>query len=649
MEYNTVFSPTSLGKLKLKNRLIMAPMSSEVGRPDGFINDESIDYYAARARGGFAVVTTEYIAVEDVGKAIFNQPLISDDKYIPGLKKLTDEIKKYGARAMIQLQHSGRQTGSYVTGQQAVAPSVTTCPVYLQPPRELTTDEVYRIINSFVLGAVRAQKAGFDLVELHAAHGYLLNQFLSPVMNKRLDEFGGGVDGRTYFLKLIIEGIKRECGADYPICVRCNTMEGIAGGYTENMVLIYAKMVEEFGADAFHITAGNAGAQQYSVPGSDYQPAWNLDVTKKLKQILTIPVITVGRYTDPQMMELALSNNFADIITIGRQSIADPDFPNKLLTKQYMVIVPCLSCNSRCGAFHDPRYEGIGDYGVSCAFNPFSPDRKELRIKPAEEKKSVMIIGAGPGGLEAAWVAAARGHQVSLYEKKPKNRAGGQLLTAAYPPYKQGLTGILRHYLYLCEKYEVNMTFEKEVDEAFISKQKPDVLIIATGGTPIIPNFKGADLIKAYQANDVLTGEAVASGKVLIIGGGEVGLETADFCTNYCTTVTVVEMLPNAGAGMNTGVLESMLDRFRLGGKVDIHTDTKLLELTPDGAVCECLGETVQLKHYSSVIYALGSKPFNPIDSSKKLAKEVYVIGDAQNVRSASEAFFEAAKLATSI
>jgi 2,4-dienoyl-CoA reductase-like NADH-dependent reductase (Old Yellow Enzyme family)/thioredoxin reductase len=624
-------------------------MSSEMGGPDGFINDRAIDYYEARAKGGFAMVTTEYIAVQAVGKAITNQPMINDDKYIPGLSRLTHAIKRHGCRAMIQLQHSGRQTGTYVTQQQQVAPSVIVDPTYRQQPRELTTEEVYKIVEDFIKGAVRAKKAGFDIVELHAAHGYLLNQFLSPNLNKRIDEFGGGIDGRTYIVKLIIEGIKRECGADYPISVRCDTWEGSTGGYTENMALVYAKMFEEFGADAFHVSAGNPSTVDYVCPPSDFPPAWNLEMTKKLKSILGIPVLTVGGYSNPQVMQMVISNNYADIITVGRQSIADPEFPNKLFSKRFEEIIPCMGCNARCNSFHNAELEAIGDYGISCAANPFSPNRPELRMKPADKIKNIMVVGAGPGGLEAAWVAASRGHNVELYEKNPANMAGGQFLIASYPPYKQGITGVLRHYLYMCKEHGVNMIFDTEVDENLIAQKKPDVLIIATGAKPICPNFKGSDKATVAQANDVLTGKVVLNGRVLIVGGGQVGLETADFCTNYCQKVTIAEMLPQVGNGMNGGVLMSMLRRFRQGGIVDIHTNTKISELTADGAICDCCGANVEFKGYDSIIYAMGSSAFNPFENYNKLAKEVYIIGDANTARSATEAFFEAAKVAVSI
>ncbi|MDR0424936.1 MAG: NAD(P)/FAD-dependent oxidoreductase [Clostridiales Family XIII bacterium] len=649
MEYNAIFSPMRLGKLTLKNRLIMAPMSSEMSETDGFLNDKVIRYYAARARGGFSVVTTEYIAVQDVGKANPTQPLISDDKYIPGLTKLVQAIKKHGCYAMIQLQHSGRQTGSYVLHQSSVAPSVTVCPMYREAPRELTTKEVYDIVDAFVKGAVRAQKAGFDIIELHAAHGYLLNQFLSPLTNKRIDEFGGGVEGRTYIVKLIIEGIKEACGSDYPISVRCDTVEGGNGGYKENLTLVYAKMFESFGADAFHITGGSASASQYSIPSSDFEPIWNIEVTKKLKEILSIPVIAVGRYNEPQFMEMVLSKPYADLIAVGRQSIADPDFPNKLYTGNTKEIMPCVSCNSRCTVFHSPRFESIGDYGLSCFANPFSADRPEFCMKPAEVQKKVLVVGAGPAGLEAAWVSAARGHSVELYEKKPASEAGGQLLTAAYPPFKQALTGVIRYHLYMCDKHGVKLVFEKEVDEAFIKKQKPDVVFIATGSKSIAPVFKGAELIPVSQANDVVTGKAVYSGSALIIGGGQVGLETADYCMNYCNKITVVEMLPQVAAGMDIGALRMMNERFRQSGKVDIHVNTKVLELTSDGAICQCGEKTVKFEGYTDVIYAMGSTAYNPFKDHEKLAAEVYVVGDATKARAAAEAFFEAAKIAVTI
>lgn len=654
MSYENVFTPRKIGKLQLKNRLMIAPMATEMGDVEGYVSEKQLNYYEARARGGFGLVLVEIVAPQKVGRAAPFELSIYDDKFIPGFAELAKRIKKHDACAMLQLHHGGRQTMSAIAGEQPVAPSVIPCPALREMPRELTTEEVYQLANDFAQGAVRAKKAGFDGVEIHFGHGYLLAQFLSPRANKRIDEFGGSAEGRSLIAKLIVEGIKRECGDDFAVTARVSSVEGNPGGYTENMAIIYAKLLESYGYDAFHITAGSYGEMDLIMPPYDKQPGWNLESAKKIKAAINIPVITVGRYTDPTLINYVLENNYSDFIALGRQSICDPDFPNKMKEGKLEEIIPCLSCSHRCTDYYNQKYAEIGDVGMSCVINPFSADRPELRAElvPAETPKNVMVVGSGPAGLEAAWVAAKRGHKVTLYEKKPKNQAGGQFLIASYPPFKQTIAQAISYYLCQCEKYGVKMVFGQEVDETFIKSKNPDVLFIATGGKPIAPNIPGMDKIAACQANDVLTGTfgpAAISGNVLIVGGGQVGVETAEFCIPYCNKITVLEMMPELAPGMFAAAKDSLLERFRKGGKVDTHTNTKVLRFTENGAVCECNGKEVLFEGYNSVILAMGSRAYNPFAECNGLAKEVYTIGDAVSVRSAVEAFFEGAKYATKI
>lgn len=647
MSFEVVFEPMKIGKLTIKNRMIVAPMGTDLPNPEGFVSSQAIDYYEARAKGGFGMIITEGTCVNKRGRVLPFQPFVYDDKFIPDLRRLASAIRRHGCRAFLQIHHAGRQTNSSITGETPVAPSPIPCPLHRQTPEEMTTDEVYGIIDSFIQAAIRAQKAGFDGVEVHAAHGYLLSQFISPRMNKRFDEFGGDLEGRTYILKLILKGIKRECGEDFPLTVRVNLLEGGAGGYLEHEALVFAKLVESYGADAFHVSAGSYGNTNLTTPSPDTQHMTRLETTRALKELLSIPLITVGRFDDPHYIDYVLKTGNADFVSVGRPSIADPELPNKMFAGELQEIVPCMSCSSRCFSVDDPF--GIGDAGISCTVNPLSSNRAELRITPTEKPKKVMVVGSGPAGLEAAWIAAARGHAVTLYEKAPRNKAGGQFRIAAYPPYKQAISAVLRHYLYMCEKHGVELVFGQEVDAGFIRGQSPDALVIATGGVPITPNFKGIDKAPVSQANDVLTGEVVPAGSVLVVGGGEVGLETADFCTDYCSKVTVVEMRPQMAPEMNFNVLMDMCERFRKGGKVELLTGAKVLELTGDGAICERDGKTMTLSGYSSVILAIGSTAYNPFSDCQELAEEVYVVGDAKKARTATQAFFEGAKVAVSI
>ncbi|MDL2314295.1 NAD(P)/FAD-dependent oxidoreductase [Desulfovibrio sp. OttesenSCG-928-C14] len=649
MSFEKIFTPMKIGTMTVKNRLIVPAMGSETAAPDGTVTDFVEHYYAARARGGFGMVIVEFSPVANSGRVFSNQLMISEDRHIPGLTRLASAIKQNDCRAVIQIHHAGRQTVKEMAGVTPLGVSGVRCPAVNSEVREMTTKEVYAMVEDFIRGAERAKMAGFDAVELHCGHGYMLQQFLSPRSNKRIDEFGGRLEGRTLIHKLIVRGIKDRLGETFPVMIRLSSEDGRIGGYGVREAVLAARLFESYGFDALHVTAGTYARTEIILPPSDLAPGWNLEATRQIKEALSIPVIAVGRYSDPQTVEYVIDKGFADFVAIGRQSICDPDYANKLRGGDLADIIPCLSCNHRCTVYHVPKYEEIGDHGISCVINPLSADRPELRLTPVKKVKKVMVVGAGPAGLEAAWIAAARGHKVSLYEKNPRTKAGGQFLVAAYPPFKQGIAAAIRYYLEKCEKTGVNMVFEKEVDNAFVKAQKPDVLIIATGALPVAPKIKGMDLIPVAQAGDVLTGAAQVSGKVLVVGGGQVGVETADFCTDYCDKVTVLEMMPDFAMDMEMNTRIRLFERLKAGGKVELKPNIKVMEFSKGCATCELDGESVVLDGYDSVILAIGSRANNPFIEHENLAGEVYVVGDAVRARSAVQAFFEAAKVAVSI
>ncbi|WMJ86844.1 oxidoreductase [Anaerocolumna sp. MB42-C2] len=655
MNFEKTFSPMYIGKMMVKNRLVMPPMGSCLYEELGKISDATINYYAARARGGFGLIFVEVAAVERDGLAIPEEIDISVDEAIPGLRKLASAIKHYGSRACIQLHHAGRQTNSQLShGMQVISSSPIPCPIFRNTPKEMTTEEVYVMIDKFIAAAVRAKKAGFDMVEVHCAHGYLAAEFLSGRYNKRIDEFGGDIYSRTLFVKLIVEGIKRECGADFPVSVRMSSNEYLRGGYKENEAVVIATLLESYGVDALHLSAGTYGAYEYILPTASQPPAWNIEAAKLFKQALNIPVITVGRYNQPHVIEYALQRGDADFIALGRQSVADPEFPNKMFSNELMEIHPCISCGQRCLSNHAGPATGVadwagGDYGMSCLQNPLSNDMPQNRIIETKDPQNVMIVGAGPAGLEAAWIAAARGHKVSLFEKNPRNRAGGQYLIASYPPNKQDITRVIKHYLYMCEKYSVDMHFDTEVNIDLIQQIKPDVLIIATGGTPLIPRIPGIEGKNVKIATDVLLGKQNVDGKILVLGGGLVGLESAMYCADYCENITVVEMMPKLIPTLPNATRVSLLKEIKKE-EIEILTNTKVLELFENSALVEKDGEQIELKGFDHIVVALGVRSNKCLgDDVSGLAPVVEVIGDASKTRTAVEAIYEGAKVALRI
>lgn len=653
MRYNALFTPMRFGTKMAKNRFVMTSMSTAMCVDnEGYVNQRHINYYEKRAAGGFGVINVELTAVSREGQVEPKLLFIDDDKYIPGLAQVVQCIQKHGALAICQLFHAGRQTKEEIANTQPVSPSPIPCPADREIPRMMTTEEVYALVPKFVSAARRAKEAGFDGVQVHCGHGYLLDQFLSPRANKRTDEFGGNMIGRSLIVKMIIEAIKAECGNDYPVSVRITSIEGHEGGITHNLALAYSKLMEEYGADVIELTAGSYGAQGWIMPPSDVEVSYNMDFAKKVKECVSVPVGVVGRNVEPVLMNIAVEQGYADFVEFGRQSITDPELPNKLMNGRDGDVLQCMSCGVRCVAQGQERFESIGDHGISCVINPLSANRPDMPINIAEKTKRVMVVGGGPGGLEAAWISAMRGHDVTLYEKNPRSQVGGQFYYASFPPYKNAISQAIRHYYNKCIKYGVKMVFDTEVTEEMIRKEAPDVLFLATGAKPIVPNIPGIEKISAYTAIDVLGGKIgknAISGNVLIMGGGQVALETAEFCVPYANKISIVEMQDHLADGMYYPALLSMVKRFRESGLVDINLNTKVLGFKADGAICEQNGKQIDFSGYDCVIISVGSRPYHPFENAQKLAPEIYQVGDANKVRSSCEAFFEAAKYASRI
>lgn len=647
MNFSNTFTPYKIGNLMIKNRLTVPAMDSGVFSPEGYVAQSTLDYYGARAAGGFGLIIIEIAAVEKRGVGMPHEPNVWSDDAIEGLTKLANCIKNKGARTIVQLHHAGRETVSAMAGEPIAAPSSVPCPTNRETPHEFTTQEVYDLIRHYVEAAVRCRKAGFDGVEIHAAHGYMGGQFLSPRSNKRVDEFGGGLDGRAYFMKLVAEGIREACGDDFVITARISSKENRIGGLEIEESVVFAQMLEDYGYDALHISAGTYETWQTIVPPSSWQSGWNLGAARRIKEAVDIPVISVGLFHDPYTIETALKRGDCDAVSLGRQSICDPDFPNKMYAGVIEDIIPCLGCTQRCMEFNYPENLMPGDWGVGCMLNPESSHRADRLLTPTDRPKNVVVVGAGPAGLATAYMAAGRGHKVTLLEKNPASRVGGQFLIAAYPPFKQGLTKAIRYQLHMCRKNGVDLRFDTEADPDMIRELHPDVLVMATGAQPLVPEIKGIHDTGVVLANDVLLGSPVLKSSALIIGGGEVGVETAEYATDYCTKVSIVEMLPELAEKLYLTVRNDLLKRLK-EEEVDVHCNTKVLEFIPGGVIAECGGERITLDGYDHVILALGSRSYVPFDP-EGLAPEVYTVGDAVKARDAKWAIYEGYRTAQKI
>lgn len=644
MSFDNIFEPIQIGGVTLKNRLVMPAMDSGTTTEEHKFSEQSIAYFSARAKGGFALIIPEYMAISPYGVGNAKEVGLWDESFIPNLKKYTDAVHKNGAKTFAQLHHSGMMCVEKNTGVQPAGPSAIAAINYLEKVREYSNEEVYELISMYGKAARIAQKAGVDGIEMHAAHGYLGAQFLSKFTNKRVDEFGGSYENRFRFVEYCYQEIRKVCGKDYPIILRLSADEFLDAGSSVEDALIYAKMAEDTGYDAIHLSTGTGMGGNIVTP-QYFSPGFNVPYSERLKSIVKIPVITVGRINDPYLVKEILDTGRADMVSLGRQSVCDPEFPNKTKEGRTDEIFCCTGCMQRC------YYSGgceEGDTGISCMINPFSGKEYKWQIEPAEMKKKIIIVGAGPAGLEAAWILAKRGHEVDVYEKN--STAGGTFRLAAVPPKKQDLGKTIFTYTTLCKKYGANIHYNTEVNEEFLKNHKQDVIITATGCQPLVPRIPGVDPEKIIKANDILAGkEIVANKKVLIIGGGLVGCETGEFLNIYHNDVSIIDMVPKFAKDCIPRSRVVLMKRLE-NENTKMYPDTKVIEVMEDGILAERNGEKVLMDGYDAVVMALGARNYNPIEGyAENYAKEVYTIGDAARARDAKMAIYEAAKLGMQI
>ena len=635
--FDSVLSAGNIGSVKINNRFVMPAMGSGHSTVDGTVGDETLCYYEARAKGGFGLIITEYCAVDPHGLGALNELRIYDDQYIPGFKMLVDRVHKHGSKIFIQLHQGGQWSDPNISNYPCVSASPIVWYIRDQLVHELTTEEVYEMIDKFTEAALRAKKAGADGVELHGGHGYLIPQFMSERINKRTDEFGGDIFARSLFPRLIIRGIKEKCGKDFAICMRISADETVPGGMTINEMCAMLKLIEKEGLDAVNVSCGLPSAYKdtgRSIGGFRAPLGFNVELAEFIKKSVHMAVIAVGRIHDPAMCDAVIEDGQADFVALGRASLADPEFPNKTAEGRTGCLTRCLT---------GPDENGISP-GASCAFNPFTGHEYEKVIKPATKTKNIVVIGAGVGGLEAAWIMAKRGHNVTVLEKE--DRAGGQTYIASIPPCKQRFATAIKHYVANCKRYGVDIRYNTEATPETILELKPDAVVVATGAKPISLNIENQG-IQVVQANDVILGKVVPGHNCLIIGGGLVGLETAEFIIPNMRKVTVVEMLPDVGENPFT---KMMFADLLSDPNIKVLTNTKVTKFTTDGAVCESSNGEITLSGYDMVISAVGSRPVDSL--AKELAgkvPEIHVIGDAKKVRRIADAVEEGAWLAVDI
>jgi 2,4-dienoyl-CoA reductase (NADPH2) len=645
--------------MELKNRIIM-PAMHYLSSWEGMVLPHHVDYFVERAKGGAALIIIGGCTIDETSGAI-NMLSVKDDTFIPGLAGLARAVQAHGAKIAAQLYHAGRYSHTMLMGgKQSVSSSPIRSRFTGETPRELSIPEIQQVQRNYALAAARVQRAGFDAVEVIASAGYLISQFLSPIVNRRKDEYGGDLENRMRFGLEVIEEIRRGVGPDFPIIVRVAGNEFMDGGLANEEARLFSKGLVKAGADMINVTGGWHETRIPQITMGLPRGGFAY-LAQGIKQVVAIPVMACNRINDPVLADRILRDGQADLIGFARGLIADPELPNKAREGRFDEINYCIACNQGC---FDPIFEGKPQ---TCLVNARAGAEGKLALEPASSKKKVMVIGGGPAGMEAARVAALRGHRVSLYEKS--ETLGGQLPLAAAPPGRAEFLTFVRYLEGQMKKLNVAVHLRTEATLRHVDTEKPDALILATGAEPMVPDIKGIHRPNVILAWDVLSGKADTGKEVVIIGGGAVGLETAlllarqgtiDADTLYflmfnqaeapetiqtllyrgLKKITVLEMVKRVGQDIGRSTRWSILqDLSRLG--VRSITKARAKEITDRGVMIEREGRE-ELIPGDTVVLATGAKASNNLyDQIKGRVKEIHVIGDAKSPRKALEAVAE--------
>jgi 2,4-dienoyl-CoA reductase-like NADH-dependent reductase (Old Yellow Enzyme family)/thioredoxin reductase len=620
--------------MTLKNRAVMPAMGTGYGNADGTVSDRLAAYLARRAKGGTGLIITEVCAVDPRGKGFPNEIGAWNDAFIPGLIGLTEAIHREGGKIALQLHHAGRETFEQAAGGIPEAPSAIPSAVLGQPCEAMSRERIAAVIEAFARAAARAKKAGFDAVEIHGAHGYLLNQFLSPFSNQREDEYGGAEENRSRFVLETLSAVRKAVGPDFPVIIRISADELIRGGYDLAFMQRLAPRLVAAGVDAIHCSVG-----VFSTPGTmsiasmDTEPGFNLFRARAIKEAVNVPVIGVGRINDPELAEKAIASGDADLISFGRQHLTDPDFIAKAAAGNFEEIRRCVACNQGC--IERLSFEMKS---ATCTFNPSCGREYQGTPAPVAGTKRLWVIGAGPAGLSAALAAAGRGYEVEIFEKE--TAPGGQVRSASRPPHKEAFLDWVTWSVRQLGKRGVTIHYGQEMTAAKLKDERPDAAILAAGAFPAAPELPGLDAPHVCDARDVLMEKTKPAGPAVVIGAGYVGMETADFLIARGVAVTLLEMQPFLPVGKHTAHGYWLHKRLRnAGGQLLLGAAVTRVE--PD-TVFYRQGEEEKQLPAASVITAMGAKPANGLEGIlKELGIPWRVVGDAKSPRRLLEAIHE--------
>jgi 2,4-dienoyl-CoA reductase-like NADH-dependent reductase (Old Yellow Enzyme family) len=639
MNLKHLFSPITIKSMTIRNRAVMPAMGTAYANRDNTVSDRLLHYLVRRARGGTGLIITEVCAVDPRGKGFPNELGAWSDEFIPGLKRLADAVHAEDACIALQLHHAGRETFAASAGAVPEAPSAIPSVILNQACEEMSLDRIKAVIESFAGAAGRAKKAGFDAVEIHGAHGYLLTQFLSPFSNHRTDAYGGSEENRSRFVLEIVEAVRKEVGPDYPVMIRLSADELVKGGYDLEFIRRLAPRLVSAGVDVI-----NASVGVYSTPGNlsiaslDTDPAFNLFRARAIKEAAGVPVIGVGRINDPRMADDAIARGDADLVAFGRQHLTDPDFLNKAKEGRFDDIRWCVACNQGC--IERLSFEMKS---ATCTFNPScgQESREDARKPVSMAGKKLLVVGAGPAGLSAALAAAERGYAVEVLEKE--DCIGGQIRSASRPPHKKGFLDWAEWAVRELGKKGVNVNCNSRVTEEFLRQDRPDAVILASGAFPVTAPIPGIDGPNVFDARDVLVGKVRPVSPTVILGAGYVGMETADFLVARGVDAVILEMQPFPPVGKHTAHGYWLHKRLRqAGARLFFGAEVSAIR---GGKVTYVQGEEEKTVDAGMVITAMGAKADDTLGPVlDRLGIPFRTVGDAISPRRLLEAIHEGYK-----
>lgn len=645
--HDPLFQPITINRMTVKNRIFMPAMHMNMAA-NYAVTDRLVEFYAERARGGAGMITVGYATIDDRSGNPGNIGA-HRDTYIPGLARLATAIRDNGARSSVQLNHAGRYNHSMLMGgKQPVAPSAIASRLTRETPHELASEEIREIVANFAQAARRVKEAGFDAVEILSGTGYLISEFLSPLTNHRTDEYGGSFDNRVRFGLEVIAAVREAVGGDFPLLVRMNGNEFMKGGTSRQELQEYAARLATAGVDALCI---NVGWHEGQVPQivTEVPRGVFAYLARGIRERVSIPVIASHRINDPAVARELLADGYCDMVAIGRALIADPFFPEKAREGRDADIVHCVACAQGC---FDNLFKMKP---VECLCNPKAGYEKAREIVKCQQSRNVLVVGGGAAGMSAAIAAAERGHRVTLHEKG--DRLGGQLFLAGAPPGREEFIELAVDLARQVELAGVKVVLNSIVDESLLAARSPDAVILATGGEPIAPPIPGSELPHVLQAWDVLADKVVTGRRVVVIGGGAVGVETAlllaekgtlsgdalkfllvhgaesiedlyGLATRGSREVTVIEMLDQFGKNFGRSTRWGMMQDVERHG-VRTLARARVIEITAEAVRIEVDGKVEEIPA-DSVVLAVGTRPFNPLQemlAARGVA--VRVVGDA--------------------